>query len=160
MTYGALHAPSTKRLFLSLSFFLSFTETRAQVAVGAAGRLVFQPLALVIPFANGTQPPLPRGFRGPHVVLPPIPGDARLALQPVEGEAYSEVSMFDGGVIALRLMQARRLHHHTPSAPPRFLPVTLVLARACARFVRAHILGVKPDPLRQCTVHSVARVLT
>ena len=77
--------------------------------MGAAGRLVFQPLALVIPFANGTQPPLPRGFRGPHVVLPPIPGDARLALQPVEGEAYSEVSMFDGGVIALRLMQARRL---------------------------------------------------
>ena len=43
-----------------------------------AGR--FQPLALIVPFANGSKPQLPAGFAGPSHVLPPIAGDKRVAL--------------------------------------------------------------------------------
>ena len=43
-----------------------------------AGR--FQPLALIVPFANGTMPAPPAGFAGPSHMLPPIVGDKRVAL--------------------------------------------------------------------------------
>ena len=41
----------------------------------------FQPFAVVIPFANGSHAPLPANFAGGHIILPPIPGDIRLALR-------------------------------------------------------------------------------
>ena len=34
----------------------------------------FQPFAIVIPFVNGTVPPLPEGFKGQTRVLPTVPG--------------------------------------------------------------------------------------
>ena len=40
----------------------------------------FQPLALIVPYENGTQPALPSGFAGPKHLLPPIVGDKRVVL--------------------------------------------------------------------------------
>ena len=52
-----------------------------QVAMpGSVDSLVFQPLALIVPWENGTVPQPPRGFRGASHVLPAIAGDRRVAL--------------------------------------------------------------------------------
>ena len=80
-----------------------FVSQRAPLVQLTATGWGFQPLALIVPFANGTLPSLPDGFKGPRLVLPPIPGDARLALHPVEDETYSAVTMFTGGTISMRL---------------------------------------------------------
>ena len=45
----------------------------------AGGMRQFQPLALVVPYANGTVPAVPAGFQGQSHVLQPIVGDKRLA---------------------------------------------------------------------------------
>jgi hypothetical protein len=82
-----------------------FPSQRAPLAsLGDTGGTTFQPIAVTVPFANGTSTPLPRGFRGKSVVLPPIPGDCRLAIQPTGDGATTAVTMFDGGVINLNLM--------------------------------------------------------
>lgn len=81
-----------------------FVSQRAPLADLGANRTGFQPLAIIIPFSNGTVPQLPAGFMGPRITLPNIPGDARLALQPFKDETYSKVSMFDGGTIAMSLL--------------------------------------------------------
>ena len=56
-----------------------FVSQRAPVmAINEAGTdTTFQPFAVIIPFVNGTVPPLPAGFRGQHAVLPAIPGGTR-----------------------------------------------------------------------------------
>lgn len=41
---------------------------------------VFQPVAIVVPFENGTTIPTPPGFAGPTFTLPAIKGDKRVAL--------------------------------------------------------------------------------
>eukprot|EP01050_Picozoa_sp_SAG11_P005253 SAG11_NODE_362_length_10182_cov_9.886641_10_plen_813_part_00 len=51
----------------------------------------FQPFAIVVPWSNGTVPPLPARFAGPHYQTQPIPGDMRLALR------RSSATIFDGG---------------------------------------------------------------
>ena len=65
----------------------------------------FQPFAIIIPYQNGTVPPLPVNFAGGSVVLPPIPGDLRLALRPqaLGTGGGSEVTMFDGGTLSFRM---------------------------------------------------------
>ena len=80
-----------------------FPSQRAPLAKGDDGTELFQPFAIVIPFANGTAPPLPKDFWGGHIRLAPIPGDARLALHPTGDNPFTTVTMFDGGTIALRL---------------------------------------------------------
>jgi hypothetical protein len=56
-----------------------FVSQRAPVvATNEAGtETTFQPFAVIIPFVNGTVPPLPAGFRGQHAVMPVIPGGER-----------------------------------------------------------------------------------
>lgn len=80
-----------------------FVSQRAPLVEVPGGAAVFQPVALVIPFANGTVPAVAPGFKGAAVLLSAIPGDARFAMQPFEGQSYTKVTMFDGGAIALRL---------------------------------------------------------
>jgi hypothetical protein len=58
-----------------------FVSQRAPLVALSATETAFQPLALVIPYANGTTPPLPPGFKGQSVVLPAIPGDARFGMK-------------------------------------------------------------------------------
>ena len=41
---------------------------------------VFQPVAIIVPFENGTAIPVPKGFRGPTFTLPKIVGNKRVAL--------------------------------------------------------------------------------
>ena len=64
----------------------------------------FQPLAIRIPFENGTLPPLPLRFDGPVHVTPPIPGDRQLALR------VAGASVFDGGSFYI----------HNVKGPPGF----------------------------------------
>ena len=56
----------------------------------------FQPLAVVIPFENGSAPALPTGFIGPVHRTAPIPGDQRLAL------LTHSITVFNGGSVFLR----------------------------------------------------------
>jgi hypothetical protein len=81
-----------------------FVSQRAPLVELTATTTGFQPLALIIPFANGTVPSLPVGFKGPQMQLSPIPGDARFALQPSEDKASTQVTFFDGGAISMRLL--------------------------------------------------------
>ena len=80
-----------------------FVSQRAPLVQLTATDMGFQPLALIIPFANGTVPSLPEGFKGPQVRLPAIAGDARFALQPSEGKASTQLTFFDGGAVSMRL---------------------------------------------------------
>ena len=64
----------------------------------ATGR-AFQPMAIVIPYENGTVPAVPPGFAGPRHVTPPIPGDRRLAL------VRTHLTVFHGATIMLPLTQ-------------------------------------------------------
>jgi hypothetical protein len=56
----------------------------------------FQPLAIVIPWENGTVPALAPNFAGPVHMAPPIPGDWRLAVR------VNKISVFHGGVADIR----------------------------------------------------------
>ena len=58
----------------------------------------------MVPWENGTIPPLPENFDGPVHVAPPIPGDWRLALR------VNRLVVFHGGVAELRCV-------HGPSYP-------------------------------------------
>jgi hypothetical protein len=58
----------------------------------------FQPLAIVVPWENGTVPGLPLGFSGPVHRAAPIPGDWRLALR-VNG-----ATVFHGGSLHIPLV--------------------------------------------------------
>lgn len=60
------------------------------------GGKAFQPLAIVVPWENGTLPTLPANFAGPVHTAKPIPGDWRLALR------VTKLTIFDGGTTALR----------------------------------------------------------
>ena len=61
-----------------------------------ASGTTFQPLALVIPWENGSTPALPEGFAGPTHVAKPIPGDWRLALR------VNRITVFHGGTAEIR----------------------------------------------------------
>lgn len=69
-----------------------------------ASGTVFQPLALVIPWENGSVPALPPGFAGPSHVATPIPGDWRLALR------VDRITVFHGGTAEIRCV-------HGPAYP-------------------------------------------
>eukprot|EP01045_Picozoa_sp_COSAG04_P005318 COSAG04_NODE_245_length_18929_cov_6.708391_4_plen_3740_part_00 len=102
-TFSKGASPGTDGTFAGGIVPDGFPSQRAPLAkVGALE--TFQPIAVTIPFANGTHAPLPPGFRGKHVVLPPIPGDCRLALQPTGDAPHTRVTMFDGGTLSLRLL--------------------------------------------------------
>lgn len=51
---------------------------------------VFQPVAIIVPFENGTVIPVPKGFRGPIFHLPKITGNKRVAL------SKRNLTFFDG----------------------------------------------------------------
>eukprot|EP01045_Picozoa_sp_COSAG04_P002527 COSAG04_NODE_92_length_26689_cov_12.755434_12_plen_577_part_00 len=69
-----------------------------------ASGTTFQPLALVIPWENGSTPALPEGFAGPTHVAKPIPGDWRLALR------VDRITVFHGGTAEIRCV-------HGPAYP-------------------------------------------
>jgi hypothetical protein len=56
----------------------------------------FQPMAIVVPFENGTHPTLPANFAGPVHVTKAIPGDWRLAL------LVNKITIFNGGTVNIR----------------------------------------------------------
>jgi hypothetical protein len=64
----------------------------------------FQPLAIRVPWENGSLPALPAHFDGPIYTTKPIPGDQRAALR------VSSVTIFDGGTIYI----------HNVKGPPGF----------------------------------------
>eukprot|EP01051_Picozoa_sp_SAG22_P005001 SAG22_NODE_285_length_12974_cov_2.969087_2_plen_911_part_00 len=74
----------------------------------------FQPVAVVVPWENGTVPPLPRGFAGPVHWAEPIPGDVRLALR------VNRITVFHGSTVEIRCV-------HGPSHPSggAFAPETV-----------------------------------
>ena len=109
----------------------------------SATETTFQPLALIIPFANGTVPALPPGFRGPRVTLAAIPGDARLALHPYEDQAFSKVSMFDGGTIAMRLMYP---HPSESDMDVDFIELELPPCMVIQNYTRKYRYSVIPAP--------------
>ena len=102
-----------------------FVSQRAPIAtLNAAGtETAFQPFAVIIPFGNGTVPPLPAGFKGQHAVLPAIPGDARLALHPNEDGQF-RMSMFDAG---LQILGGRNSF-----PPPEKNELVLSITMGCA----------------------------
>ncbi len=63
----------------------------------------FVPMALIVPYEDGTTEPLPPGFVGPRVVLPAIPGDVRFPLR------KETITLFDGGSLFLPLGGAKPL---------------------------------------------------
>ena len=69
------------------------TKTEGQFPLDPAG--VFQPVAIIIPFENGTEPSLPPRFSGIVHVCQPLPGDTRLALR------TSQITVFNGGSVYL-----------------------------------------------------------
>ena len=71
------------------------TKTENQFPLDSAG--VFQPVAIVIPFENGTRPALPPRFSGIVHLCRPLPGDTRLALR------TSQITVFSGGSVYLLL---------------------------------------------------------
>ena len=71
------------------------TKTENQFPLDSAG--VFQPVAIVIPFENGTRPALPPRFSGIVHLCRPLPGDTRLALR------TSQITVFSGGSVYVLL---------------------------------------------------------
>ena len=67
-----------------------------QVHDSTTGKMIFQPLALVVPWENGSVPLLPTGFLGAVHQTRPIPGDQRLAL------LSHAITVFHGGSIWVR----------------------------------------------------------
>jgi hypothetical protein len=63
---------------------------KTQIFPQLAGTRQFQPLALVVPWENGTAPALPAGFAGQSHALRPIVGDKRLAF------TKERLTFFDG----------------------------------------------------------------
>ncbi len=61
----------------------------------------FVPVALIVPYEDGTSDPLPSGFAGPRVMLPSIPGDVRFPLR------KEMITLFDGGSLFLPLGGAK-----------------------------------------------------
>ena len=59
---------------------------------------VFQPVAVVVPFENGSTVPIPAGFKGPTFHLPPIVGDKRVGL------SKRNLTFFSGGHFYLPTM--------------------------------------------------------
>ena len=78
----------------------------------------FAPVAIVIPWENGTRPALPKGFTGPVHVGKPIPGDFRAAL------SVEHVTIFSGGSLHLPLSDAAT-GHITPIIGPAFLELDM-----------------------------------
>lgn len=68
-----------------------------QVLDSTTGTKLMQPLAVVVPWENGSLPALPAGFLGAIHTTPPIPGDQRLALD------SHAITVFDGGSVWIRL---------------------------------------------------------
>jgi hypothetical protein len=69
-----------------------FVSQRAPiVAINKAGtQTTFQPFAVIIPFVNGTVPPLPVGFKGQHAILSAIPGGKpKLILRSISASFHS-----------------------------------------------------------------------
>ena len=79
-------------------------RTRLSFPLDAATHTTFQPLAVVVPYENGTMPELPPRFDGPVHVTKPIPGDRQLALR------LTRTTVFDGGA----------LYIHNVKGPPGF----------------------------------------
>jgi len=59
----------------------------------------FQPMAIVVPWENGTRAALPANFSGPVHVTKPIPGDWRMALR------VSKMTVFNGGAAYIRMIK-------------------------------------------------------
>ena len=97
------------------------------------GGVGFQPLALVVPFSNGTVPALPAGFKGPVHVLAPIPGDRRIAL------IKQNMTWYQGGHFHLPLTMP-----YTPQAPPD--PAHAVLAVDVDLPLGVTMPGTTPTP--------------
>jgi hypothetical protein len=83
----------------------------------------FQPLAIVIPFENGSHPVpgLPRGFAGPVFIGAAIPGDQRLALM-VRG-----ITVFDGGTAHLPLLHGASSPQSAPETIEMDVPEGLTV---------------------------------
>jgi hypothetical protein len=82
------------------------SHTAPLVRCGNSSELSFQPVAVSIPFANGSvAAALPVGFCGDHIRLPPIPGDLRVSLPVADDDAQRPtITMFDGGTLTLTLL--------------------------------------------------------
>jgi hypothetical protein len=89
--YGAFSGDETGGALPDLG-----VRTAADFPSGPTGWGTFQPFAVVVPFENGTVPPLPARFAGPSHTTGPIPGDIRLALH------RSSLTVFDGGTVYLQ----------------------------------------------------------
>ena len=87
-----------------------------RVVDNATGKRVFQPLAVVIPYENGTVPALPSGFLGTVHRTPAIPGDQRLAL------LTHSITVFHGGSVWLRCV-----HEHGSAAGSTLSPDVIEL---------------------------------
>lgn len=82
----------------------------------------FQPLALVIPYENGTVVSLPPAFKGPVYKATPIPGDLRLPL------LRTALSVFNGSTTHFPLMEEYvtiRDCNHALSLCPSFIELNL-----------------------------------
>ena len=69
-----------------------------RVVDNATGSNIMQPLAVVVPYENGSSPALPQGFIGPVHSTPAIPGDQRLALD------THAITVFDGASVWIRVV--------------------------------------------------------
>eukprot|EP00040_Diaphanoeca_grandis_P028166 m.161880 g.161880 ORF g.161880 m.161880 type:complete len:971 (-) comp31257_c0_seq1:282-3194(-) len=84
----------------------------------------FQPLAIIVPFENGTHPALPTNFAGPVYVAPSIPGDWRLALR------VDSITVFHGGTVSLPCVHGPAYPNGAAFAPDVIeveVPVGLIL---------------------------------
>jgi len=82
------------------------------------GSTTFQPLALVVPFEDGSVPEIAAGFNGEVVYLDPIPGDLRAPLK------HSTWKLYHGGMISLPLNLATESNGY-PSIVPAAIELDL-----------------------------------
>ncbi len=82
------------------------------------GSTTFQPLALVVPFEDGSVPEIAAGFNGEVVYLDPIPGDIRAPLK------HSTWKLYHGGMISLPLNLATESNGY-PSIVPAAIELDL-----------------------------------
>ena len=94
---------------------------QVDLPTGADPRGRFQPLALIVPFENGTLPLPPRGFKGVSHVLPPIVGDRRIALTKLHLTWFSGAHFF----LPLRSTAGGSLPSDRPWTPTVALDVDL-----------------------------------